>query len=273
MGAIALLTADAFTTGHWTVTHALQPLLVLGATAAGVLCHRGIAHRRPLSAFVFAIVAALASCAAIFATLGRQADARDAKVSSALAQSRQLANINDELTTARRDAAVECKSGFGSKCASAKSRVDALVASMASLKQVSEDPRADAIADLLWLVAGADKAHTKAVVGAIEPLVLPLTLEIGALVFLGAAFPTRRNQPRVAPVADQSTASVANPLTKAEALVEFRKMREAGAQDWLAAQWGRDKSTVSRWLREWQEAGLVTRQREGRYKRALAALK
>jgi hypothetical protein len=39
-----------------------------------------------------------------------------------------------------------------------------------------------------------------------------------------------------------------------------------GAQQFLAAQWGVDKSTVSRWLSGWEAQGHIRRQREGRCK-------
>src|SRR4029077_10360232 len=119
----------------------------------------------------------------IYGTLGRQADARDSKVGAALAENRTLQLQNEELATARATAARECKSGAGQKCTNASARVDALVSAMSSLRTVSPDPRGDAIAELLHLVASADKAHTRAVVAAVDPLVLPLFLELGSILF------------------------------------------------------------------------------------------
>jgi hypothetical protein len=85
MGAIGLLTADAFSTGHLTVTHVLQPLLVLGTVAAAVLAHQS-GWRRPINTLLFLLLAGVGSLATIYGTLGRQADARDIKVGTALAE-------------------------------------------------------------------------------------------------------------------------------------------------------------------------------------------
>jgi hypothetical protein len=38
---------------------------------------------------------------------------------------------------------------------------------------------------------------------------------------------------------------------------------------YLAARWGRDPATVSRWLAEWAEDGTIARERQGKAKRAL----
>jgi hypothetical protein len=235
MGAIGLLTADALTTGHLTIAHVLQPLLVLGTVAAAVLAHR-YGWRRPINAVLFLCLAGLGSLATIYGTLGRQADARDAKVGIALAENRTLQLRSEALDTAKADATRECKSGVGPRCSNATGRVDKLVGEMASLRTVSPDPRADAIADLLWLVANVDKSRTRLVVAAIDPLLLPLFLELGGILFFSCAFPGRatgRNP--------EATVTVsARPWSQAEALAQFRQMREVGAQQFLADQWGVD---------------------------------
>jgi len=271
LGAIALLTADAITTGHLTITHAMQPLLVLGTCIAAAWAHRS-GWRHPLSALAFASLALLGSLATIYGTLGRQADARDTKVATAVAENRQLANRHDDLEAARVTAKAECKSGHGKRCESATARVDALVASMAALRQVSPDPRADAIADLLHLVASFDKAHTRKVVAAIDPIVLPLFLEVGSILFIAAAFP-RRKRAMVAQsstIAEQPTATVAQALSRAAALADLQAMRQAGSGKVLADRWGVHPATVSRWLAEWQSTGEIARERDGKAVKAIA---
>jgi hypothetical protein len=149
MGAIGLLTADALTTGHLTITHVLQPLLVLGTVAAAVLTHQS-GWRRPVNALLFLCLAVLGSLATIYGTLGRQADARDTQVGTALAENRTLQLRREALETAKWDAKRECATGVGQRCTAASARVDRLVGEMQSLRTVSPDPRADAIAELLW---------------------------------------------------------------------------------------------------------------------------
>jgi uncharacterized membrane protein len=264
MGAIVLLTSDAFAGSHLSISYALQPLLVLGTVAAAVLAHRS-GWCAPVTTLLFLLVALLGSLATVYGTLGRQADARDAKVGTALAENRTLQLRSEALDTAKADAKRECASGVGQRCAHATARVDKLVGEMASLRTVSPDPRADAIADLLWLVASLDKTRVRLIIAAIDPLVLPLFLELGSVVFFAAAFP------RAATIAtvrnSEPTVTVATrPLSQTEALAQFRRMRECGAQQFLADQWGVDKSTVSRWLAAWETEGLIRRRRDGRCK-------
>jgi hypothetical protein len=264
MGAIGLLTADALSTGHLTITHVLQPLLVLGTVAAAVLAHRS-GLRAPITTLLFLLVALLGSLATVYRTLGRQADARDAKVGTALAENRTLQLRSEALDTAKADAKRECASGIGQRCANATTRVDKLVGDMASLRTVSPDPRADAIADLLWLVASIDKARVRLIVAAIDPLLLPIFLELGSIVFFAAAFPGRATF-ATGGNPERSVSATIRPWSQAEALRQFEQMRECGAQQFLADQWGVDKSTVSRWLRRWETEGLIRRRRDGRCK-------
>src|SRR5262245_17101464 len=83
LGAISLLMADAWEAGHLTTAHALQPLLVIGSIAAAVMAHHA-GWRRAIRLLLFSLLAVLGSCVILFQTLGRQADARDAKLSEAL---------------------------------------------------------------------------------------------------------------------------------------------------------------------------------------------
>jgi len=267
-GAIGLLISDGIATGHYTVTHALQPVLVAGTICAAVWAHRSLASWRPVSALAFIALALLGSVATIYGTLGRQADARDAKVSMAMAENRQLANKDEDLAAARAAAKVECKSGFGIKCTNATTRVDSLVASMASLRAVSTDPRADAIADLFHLVASVDKQHTKEVVGAIDPLVLPLFLELGSILFFAVAFPTRkvRQELNVAGENEESVEVCQRTWTRAEILADLRRMKQVGAQRFLATRYNVSEGHISKLMKSFELAGHISRQRDGQSK-------
>jgi hypothetical protein len=271
MGAIGLLCADAISSGHVTVLHLMQPLLVLGTVAAACLAHRS-GWRRPGSTLAFALLAALGSLATIYGTLGRQADARDTRVGAALAENRTLQLRTEALDVAKADAARECKSGVGQKCTNASARVDALVSAMSSLRTVSPDPRGDAIADLLHLVVSADKAHTRAVVAAIDPLVLPLFLELGSILFFAVAFPSRKVRQElkiatdVAGKSDERVESCQPVWTREVILADLRKMKAVGAQRFLADRYGISEGQVSKVLKEFELAGHITRQRDGQSK-------
>jgi len=303
IGAVGLLTADAFTTGKYNINHFLQPLLVIATIAAAVWVHRSLALWRPFAALAFLIVAVLGSFATVYATLDRTAASRDTKVSIALAENRQLSNRNEDLEAARAVAKTECKSGAGVRCTSATARVDSLVTSMANLRSVSTDPRGDALADLLFLIASVDKVRTKTIVAAIDPLVLPVFLEVGSIVFFAGAFRVRRVR-QSSTVADTTPATEAQPLTlstpapidatpiadnskaltivpttdeserqpysRDQALADFRQLRTSNSQQFLAHRWAVSEGTVSKWMSVWEELGAVDRHRNGKAKQLCA---
>jgi DNA-binding transcriptional ArsR family regulator len=268
IGAVALLTSDAFSSGHVTVMHALQPLLIIGAIAAAVQAHRSLTSWRPVSALAFVALALLGSLACAYGTLGRMSEARDVKTADALASNRQLTIVNETLQTAKADAARECKSGVGTKCTNASARVDKLVGEMASLRTVSPDPRADAIADLLHLVASADKVKVRAIVAAVDPLVLPLFLELGSILFFAVAFPTKRKP--VTTIVECNTPQSMQSFTREQALRDLAQLKHAGSGRYLAQRWGVDPSTASRWLQSFEASGAIDRNRSGKSKTVLA---
>jgi hypothetical protein len=267
IGAIALLTSDAFTTGHVTVLHALQPLLIIGAIAAAVQAHRSLSAWRPVSALAFVVLAVLAvlgSLACVYGTLGRMSEARDHKTADALASSRQLTLVNEALQTAKADAARECKTGFGQRCTNAQSLVDKLTADMASQRTASVDPRADSIAKLATLL-GFDGERVRAIVEALDPLIIPLFLELGSIVFFASAFPVRKSSLAVT-LSDPADESTVKEWSKDEILRDIKRMKQGGAQRFLAARYNVSEATISRLMKEWEGAGHITRQRDGQRK-------
>jgi hypothetical protein len=263
-GAVALLCEDAL--HHFQLNHLLQPLLMLATVTAGTMAHHRLASWRIPSGLAFLFLALLGSSAVIYATLSRTATARDGQQADAMAMNRTLAEKAEALKAAKFSAAVECRK-MGPLCEKWNARVDQLTTEMAPLRAVAVDPRADALGRLAELF-GQDGKRVRGIVAALDPVVLPLFLEAGCILFFSAAFPHRRNRPATE---RNSAATSARAYTRDETLRQFREMREAGAQDWLAQLWGRDKATVSRWLASWEEQGLIARRRDGRYKRALAS--
>jgi len=143
---------------------------------------------------------------------------------------------------------------------------------MSSLRAIAVDPRADAIQRLATLI-GLDGNHARAIAQAFDPLVLPLFLELGSILFFAVAFPIL-NRPAIETIAQPLHATVDNctrVFSKDEAHQDLKRLREAGSGRYLAAHWGRDPATVSRWLAEWKEVGTVARHRQGRTIRAIAA--
>lgn len=273
VGAVGLLVSDAIVSGRWNINHALQPLLVFGTLTAAALAHRA-GWRRPFSALAFILLAMFGSAATVWGTLGRTADSRDTRSANVAADMRTLELKQADLETARADAKRECRSGFGPRCTAATQRVDRLSGELADVRPVSSDPRADAIANLAHLVAGIEQDHTRAVVTAVDPLVLPGFLEFASIVFWASAIRKRKVVSRTDehfPTVDaESSQKVLGQFDRDAALADFRRLRETGAQKVLAHRWSVSESCVSKWLTTWESDGLVNRRRSGKERPVLA---
>jgi hypothetical protein len=231
-GAVALLCEDAWH-GHVQLNHLLQPLLMAGTIVAGVMAHHRLAQWK-ISGLAFLALALLGSSAVIYATLSRTATARDAQQSAAMAENRTLALKDDELIAAKASAKLECRK-MGPLCEKWNARVDQLTREMAPLRAVAVDPRADALGRLADLV-GLDAKRTRAIVSALDPVILPLFLELGCILFFAAAFPHRRLQ----------TATD----RKCEASVDASEVQVPRNQREWAQVWGVHESTASRRIRK-----------------------
>src|SRR5262249_47786556 len=186
----ALCYVNVIRSGRLPVNGAFMPVLTLGTVVAAVFSHRRLAEWRPVSGLLFLLLAVLGSLATVYGTLGRQAEVRDLKQADAMAEDRTLSLKDEELTQAKALAKKECIT-IGQRCKEWQVRVDTLTREMSSLRAIAVDPRADAIQRLATLL-GLDGDHVRATVQAFDPLVLPLFLELGSILFFAAAFPTRR---------------------------------------------------------------------------------
>jgi hypothetical protein len=279
--AVALLVGDALQRGL-SIHHCLQPVLAIGAAAAAIYAHHAFASWRFGYGLAFLVVAVLGSLLVVYGTMGRQADAREARQSGTRAGNEAHAETKAELVTAKANRDKECKA-FGPKCSNWQARVDALGKQLGSLHTAALDPRAEAIGDMASLV-GFDRRRTMEIVEAVDPIALPMWLELGSIVFLGAAFPPGK-RPRkcgkseeTVTLATESEESVSTflesePLayTRGEALADFRAMRTSPSQKVLASRWGVSEGTVSKWLTAWARDQLISRgDRLGRERAVLA---
>ena len=185
-GATAILCEDVFHSGHLSITHALQPVLTAGTVAAAVWVHRA----RWLAKPAFLLLALIGSLATLYGTMGRQADAQDDKAATIGAANRTYGAKADDLKSAKAEQARECKS-IGPKCERWNARVDQLTRELSGIAVRSTNARADAIGRLATLVGG-NGAQTKEIVAAFDPILLPLFLEFGSIVFFAVAFPHKR---------------------------------------------------------------------------------
>ena len=139
---------------------------------------------------------------------------------------------------AKASAKAECKV-MGPRCKEWQGRVDVLTRELSGLVVRSADPKADAIARLVSLVGG-DGDFAKAIVRAVDPVVLPLFLESGSVLFFGAAFGHRKtvhlpgkSEERVAEIQ-----TVSRSWSQADALRDLRRLKAVGGQKLLAERWG-----------------------------------
>jgi hypothetical protein len=220
------------------------------------------------------------------------ADGRIASVATRVAPNRALATKQRALAAARRSAEDaeaevlrECKSGFGRNCegwrktlADRQATLAQTAAEVASMSASPVDPKGDAVVRLATLVGASDGERVRAIVAALDPVMLPLFLELGSILFFGAAFPHAKSRETVGEDEgddreDEGDDSEAT-YTREEALADLLDLIASGAVTdgrLLARRWGVSETTTSRWLSSWTRAGLIGRARDGRSRRPVSA--
>lgn len=210
--AMAILCRDAFTSGHWSLDHALLPVIVCITILAGHLVTTA-GWRQPVSAAGFAVLFCLGTALTVYTSVGRQAAVADKQIADAEAINREIADKRAELKAARirwdHADGQATKEMTGQKCldrcqawrtraADIQSRMDILAAGIARLGggQVVA-PTAERAAEVL-AVFGYDKARTKHAFITFEPFGYSLFLELAAIVAFGFGFARlRRTTQRV----------------------------------------------------------------------------
>lgn len=297
LGATALLLEDAWRQGHLTVSHALMPVLTAGTIGAAVNFHHSLARLRLMSAAGFLLLAALGSLATVYGTMGRQAEARDGRAAAAEAANRTLANGREALQSARRsladaeaEVARECRSGFGRNCTGWRATADErraearrAEAQLSTMSAAPVDARADAAVRLAMLLGASDEAWLRALVAALDPVLLPFFLELGSILFFAAGLPAGDGDSVSEDEGDDSDGerdvgkaeeSVEGPWTQERALDDLLTMLRRNVstdQRLLARRWSRSESCVSKWMRDWEDEGAISRSRDGRSRRPTAA--
>lgn len=300
LGATALLVRDVATTGL-TVEIALMPVLVGLAVLSGHLLSDAVRRGRLLTASGLALLAILASGYTVYETMGRRAEFRDLKVAAAsdTAAQRQhltkmLREAEDALRTHRAKLSSECPSGQGRRCdgltytvSTWASAVTGYETQLAKLPPpVPVDPKAERIAAVVALLTGYKEPEIKRVVAIVEPFALPLILELASIILFSTGLSSVRrardakavtSAEPVTPAASEGPSKPDDgPATKVEAERDLVTLLALGhpvpSQDWLKERWRLgSKGTVSKWLAEWEDAGIVTRHQLGKCKQINAA--
>ena len=212
IAALAILCADAVTSGHWTLQHALMPAIVGITVLSGHLVGTALRGFRIISAVGFATVFLIGTAVTVYTSVGRQGATADAAISSAEASNKELAEKTAEVEAARlrRDHAdtMATKEMTGQKCLDRckawktraediQARIDILDAGIRRIGgQKPVAPNAERAAELLAML-GADRLKVRHAAILLEPFALSLLFEIGALVAFGYGFGGRRPPQRV----------------------------------------------------------------------------
>ena len=192
-------------------------------------------QRRWLTGALFGALGLLAVAVSLLAVIDRTASRYDAASQSRASENvprdqaqKALAREEKALEKAEADASAECRSGDGLKCKSLKQRATEARERLAKARseltklgaRTAEDPAARRIADVLGV--------SEAQIGTVQPLLLPVWLELSGLVPLtyGLSSPTRLPE-----------APAEKPKRKArkEKQAPRRPAAQDGVTDWVAA--------------------------------------
>jgi hypothetical protein len=270
--ATALLLEDAYHAHRYDVATMATPILTAATVAAAVMAHRRLARFRLLGGLGFAALALLGSLVMATGTLGRLAETKEGKVADTQRVNRDYGFRIDELKQAKAEQVRECKS-FGKKCEAWNSRVDLLTTQLAGIAVKATEPKAEAIGRLATLLGG-NGDRIKEIVAATDPVLLPLFLEAGSVLFFAAGFTRRKvaivnTQETLSPVSDERLLQT---YTREQALADLRQLRTTHSQRFLSARWQVSEATVSRWLAAWASEGAISRERAGKDMRAIATV-
>jgi hypothetical protein len=214
--ATALLLEDAIHTGNYSVATMATPVLTAATVASACLAHLRFQAWRLIGASGFLVLALLGSTVMATGTLGRLAEAKDGKEATIQATNRTYGIKDTELTKAKAERDKECRS-MGPKCKDWQTRVDVLTADLAKIVVRSTDPKADAVARLASLIGG-NGPKVKEIVATLDPILIPMFLELGSVGFFAGAFGHRKVRQELtvacaaAPVSDPATPRAAPSL-------------------------------------------------------------
>ena len=285
IGASALLIRDAFT-GGWSVDLALMPVIVGLSIIAARCASAAFAERRLWDGCGLTMLAVLASASIVYDGMGRRSEIRDAKVAQATVAAADRAKLAQKLAKAeqtldghRKARDAQCASGKGKLCTAASYTADTWEAAVKGYKSdltklpvVPIDAKADRVAAIAGLF-GVRESKAKSAVALLDPLVVPLLLELGSIILFGFGLARNRQGKTAAIVAPVATA-VAHVLTDAESLADLRGMVRAGAHlsvSEYADRWRCDKSESSRRIEAYAKAGLIQTERRGKFKLVVSA--
>jgi hypothetical protein len=207
LGASIPLLQDGFRTGHWTVEHALLPMLMLVSILTGHLFQAALRDWRPLTALGFLIVSTTSMWGIIYTSVGNHTQVTETNVKAAESNNaertlllKERACEVDMLDDERKALARECASGNGTRCSGKMVAVgtyeNAVVGIDTKLSKLGPEvpvqAKADRMASLIAALCDRDQGMVKRFLLLIEPFTYSLIFEVCALVSFSFGFSHRR---------------------------------------------------------------------------------
>lgn len=304
--ALVVLLQDAIRTNVWTIEHGLIPGMVVIAIGTGHLAGSAMKARRYGSALGFAASFLLATTLTLYTSVSKQADVAATRASSAHVVNDARAEKEAAMATLKAqhgDAVANITremtgSTCGPRCRSWKERAleleGKIILTEADLFRMAPTvpiaAGATKVATVLAMVFGIDAAHSQELLQLVEPFARAWLFELTSIVALGFAFgstismenpkiPTlavekvnvskkKTNRPKVVP---PPKGGLTKELAEQDLVTLLALGKPVESQDVLAQRWNVPKPTVSRWLKDFEDRGMITREAKGRSKQIVAA--
>lgn len=213
----------------------------------------------------------------------------------------ELAKNQAMLFEARAKLGSECETGEGSRCRGKRATVKVYEDAVAGVEAKIEKAgplrpvaaNADKMAELLAMATSGSQAKIKHFLLLVQPFTYATIFELASLVSFGFAFSGRRDgtrmslqKQRLPPIGTEPSLKAPEPTVTrtnrpfvrtvprtakdralADLLTKLALGERFGSQDEIREQYGVAKSTVSEWLAEWEQFGIIpNRQKNGRCK-------
>ena len=293
---LCVLLADLASLWALSTGHLMTVAALVGAITSGLFFGPTLRKGHLLTACGLALAFSGATTYCVVSSAGRADDAayeanakaRDVNAERARYQ-RDLAEAKGRYNSALTAETAECSGGDGGKCkakrtltAQARSAVEVATIMVANAKpEAREDGKLVRASQVFAMATGYSEETSLRGFKLTWPFLPPLVCELLAIIFVHKAFAHRRRQPsatqdRAATLPSppgQPLATIAQPLpvvrmSRRQVLEFVRAHLETHAtlpaQADVARGTGVNKGTVSKWLRDWERAGLLTRTRDGR---------
>ena len=287
------LLADVRAFAELRSDHLMTIGAMVGAVAAGIYFGPMLKAGKLLTAVGLAIAFTAATVFCLIGSAGRgdelaykqNADAR--KVNEDRERYlRDRTEANGRWQAAVDAETAECAGGDGPKCKAKRKTTEqrrsefevADILVRQAQPEARENGKLKRAAEIVALVRGGNVAAAEHALALLWPFLPPSICEILSIIFLHQALVPRRRRK----VAEQLAATVESaatlPATVAQPLPVVRMSRAQvlelvrahladatlPSQCELARQTGVNKGTISKWLRDWECAGLISRTRDGR---------